>query len=452
MIRYFLYLYIKFTQFTILNSQLTMSTTILSLIILTCLVIIAILFKALISAKSRVTSLSIDHAATTARADETLRQLTIANNEIQQLRSRLQQCDIKLSRLNENIRFVEQEKQRMAQEAELRFKNLANEILTANSRSFKEENESRLAEILTPLRENIEQFRKTVSDTYSEEARQRFSLEERIKELITLNQSIGKEAKDLTSALKGNSKVQGDWGEMILEGILEKSGLQKGIEYTIQQTTDAAGHTLRNESGNLLRPDIVINYPNGRHIVIDSKVSLNAYVNYINSENADEQKLFAQQHLASINNHIKELKNKKYQDHIGNNTTDFVMMFIPNEAAYITAMQLDRDLWQKAYDQRVLIVSPTQLISALRLVSQLWSHDRQTKNAIEIANAGGRMYDKLVGFIDEMSKIKKSLDQSLDSYNLAMNKLSEGRGNLISQAEKMRDLGAKASKQLPQNT
>ena len=428
-----------------------MSTTILSIIVFACLVIIALLVHRIISANSRIASLSIDNAASTTRADENSRQLATANAEIQQLRSKLQQSDIETSRLNENLRFVEQEKQRLAQESELRFKNLANEILTANSRTFKEQNETRLAEILTPLRENIEQFRKAVTDTYSEEARQRFSLEERIKELITLNQSIGKEAKDLTSALKGNSKVQGDWGEMILEGILEKSGLQEGREYTVQQTKDETGRTLQDESGKKLRPDIVVNYPNGRHIVIDSKVSLSAYVNYINSEDRDEQNRFAQQHLASVKKHIAELKTKKYQDYVANGKTDFVMMFIPNEAAYITAMQLDRNLWQAAYDQRVLIVSPTQLISALRLVAQLWSHDRQSQNALEIAKAGGRMYDKLVGFVDDMQKIKKSLDQSRDLYNSAMNKLSDGRGSLISQAEKMRDLGAKATKQLPKS-
>ena len=414
-----------------------MSTTILSIIVFACLVIIALLVHRIISANSRIASLSIDNAASTTRADETSRQLATANAEIQQLRSKLQQSDIETSRLNENLRFVEQEKQRLAQESELRFKNLANEILTANSRTFKEQNETRLAEILTPLRENIEQFRKAVTDTYSEEARQRFSLEERIKELITLNQSIGKEAKDLTSAL--------------LEGILEKSGLQEGREYTVQQTKDETGRTLQDESGKKLRPDIVVNYPNGRHIVIDSKVSLSAYVNYINSEDRDEQNRFAQQHLASVKKHIAELKTKKYQDYVANGKTDFVMMFIPNEAAYITAMQLDRNLWQAAYDQRVLIVSPTQLISALRLVAQLWSHDRQSQNALEIAKAGGRMYDKLVGFVDDMQKIKKSLDQSRDLYNSAMNKLSDGRGSLISQAEKMRDLGAKATKQLPKS-
>lgn len=427
-----------------------MSTTLFVTLISSLFIIIVLLFIFLSKAKNHINKLTIDNASQATRITDLTQLLDSTNSENKLLQSQLQQANIEVSRLNERLQFYNEEKQRLMTESETRFKNLANEILSSNAKEFKHQNEARLAEILTPLRENIEQFRKTITDSYSEEARQRFSLEERIKELITLNQSIGKEAKDLTSALKGSSKVQGDWGEMILENILEKSGLQEGREYTIQQTTDETGRTLRNESGNLLRPDIVINYPNGRHIVIDSKVSLNAYVNYVNSEDSDKQKVYAQQHLASIRKHIDELKHKKYQDYIAGGSTDFVMMFIPNEVAYITAMQLDRDLWQKAYDQRVLIVSPTQLISALRLVAQLWSHDRQTQNALEIANAGGRMYDKLVGFVDDMLKIKKSLTQSLETYNVAMNKLSEGKGNLLAQAEKMRNLGAKASKKLPQ--
>ncbi len=428
-----------------------MSTILLSVIIIICLIAITFLLKNLNKAKSTITTLSIENATLSARNEQTARQLSehIGNHE--RVLSELQQANNEKARLSERIKFIEEEKDRLSVESETRFKNLANEILANNSRTFKEQNETRLSEILSPLRENIEQFSKAVRETYSEEARQRFSLEERIKELITLNRSIGKDAKDLTSALKGNCKVQGDWGEMILESILEKSGLQEGREYTVQQTTDSLGRTIRNENGEMLRPDIVVHYPNGHNIVVDSKVSLTAYINYVNSDTPDEQKQHAQQHLTSVRKHIEELKHKKYQDYVDNGKTDFVMMFIPNEAAYITAMQLDRELWQKAYGQRILIVSPTQLISALRLVSQLWNHDRQTRNALEIAKAGGNMYDKLVGFVDDMMKIKKSLNQSLDFYSKAMNKLSEGRGNLISQAEKMRELGVKASKQLPES-
>ncbi len=369
--------------------------------------------------------------------------------------TKTQQENILLSkentRLQERITFIEEEKERLRKESEMHFKNLANEILNKNSIEFKEQSEHRLLEMLTPLRENIEQFKKAINESYSNEARERFSLQERIKELIELNQSIGKEAKDLTRALKGNNKVQGDWGEMILESILEKSGLQKGREYMVQQTTDECGKTLRNEFGSALRPDVVVNYPGDRHIVIDSKVSLSAYVDYINASDKDEQDRYAKQHIMSIRKHINELRDKKYQDYVGKGKTDFVMMFIPNEAAYISALQIESNLWQEAYDSRVLLVSPTQLISALRLVAQLWNQDRQTRNAIEIANTGGHMYDKLAGFIEDMQKIEKSLHQAHETYKSALTKLSEGKGNLLSQAEKMRTLGAKASKQLPES-
>lgn len=425
------------------------TTIILSAILLLCIILIFWLFIALNNQKSQLSTLSTERTTWAMQAEMANNRANEVQKEIQRLQNEMSTFREENGRLKERIKFIEEEKEKLAKESETRFQNIANEILTTNSRIFKEQNETRLSEILTPLKENIEQFKKTINDSYSNEARERFSLQERIKELIELNQSISKEAKDLTTALKGNSKVQGDWGEMILENILEKSGLEKGREYEVQVTTDENGKTLRNDDGAALRPDVVVNYPGNRRVVIDSKVSLRAYVNYINSETPEEQETYAKQHLASVRNHIAELRDKKYQDYVGGGKTDFVMMFIPNEAAYITAMQLDCKLWQDAYDVRVLLVSPTQLISALRLVAQLWSHDRQTRNAIEIAKAGGNMYDKFVGFVDDMYKIEKSIKQANDTYNSAMNKLHEGKGNLVSYAEKMRTLGAKASKSLP---
>lgn len=353
------------------------------------------------------------------------------------------------SRLNERIRFGEEEKQRLAEESELRFKNLANQIFMDNSRTFKEQHETRLSEILTPLKENIEQFKKTVSDSYSTEARERFSLQEKIKELMELNMSIGREAKELAVALRGNSKTQGDWGEMILENILEKSGLVRGREFTVQQTVDEEGHTLRDSEGRHLRPDVVINYPDGRCVVIDSKVSLSAYVGLVNCDDNDERTALGKQHIASVRAHIRELAQKDYQSYVGGGKTDFVMMFIPNEGAYITAMQLDDTLWQQAYEQRVLIVSPTHLISALKLVEQLWQHDRMTHNVLDIATAGGNMYDKFVGFVEDMLRIEKAITSTREAYDKALNKLTEGKGNLVSRAEKLKKMGAKVSKSLP---
>lgn len=426
-----------------------MGTIILSIIILICIIIIIWLITTINKSRYNISILFTEKAILESRAEEISKRATEAAQEALRQQAEANNLRVENSGLKERLRFIEEEKERLEKESETRFQNIANEILFNNSRIFKEQNESRLSEILIPLRENIEQFKKTIADSYSTEARERFSLQEKIKELIELNQSIGKEAKDLTTALKGNSKIQGDWGEMILENILEKSGLQKGREYTIQQTTDENGKTLRDEDGCALRPDVVINYPGDRYVVIDSKVSLNAYVNYINAETEEEQSLYAKQHITSIKKHIAELRDRKYQDYIGGGKTDFVMMFIPNEAAYITAMQIDNNLWQEAYDVRVLLVSPTQLISALKLVAQLWSHDRQTRNAIEIANAGGRMYDKFAGFIDDMHRLEKAINQTHETYKNAMTKLCDGKGNLISHAEKMRKLGAKATKTLP---
>ncbi|MEG0012397.1 MAG: DNA recombination protein RmuC [Muribaculaceae bacterium] len=373
------------------------------------------------------------------------------DNFVQSLNSELSIVKIENGKLSERIRITDEEKIRLQQESQSQFKLLANEIFEDKSKKFKETSEARLAEILNPLKENIETFKKTISDGYTAEAKERFSLQEKIKELMELNNTIGKEAKDLTLALKGNSKMQGDWGEMILENILEKSGLTRDQEFFIQATTDDNGNVIRNEEGGALRPDVIVKFPGDKRIVIDSKVSLKAYVSFMNAETPESQNLYIKQHLLSIRSHINELKNKKYQDFVGGKT-DFVMMFIPNEAAYITAMQNDQDLWQDAYDSRVVIISPAHLISVLKLVNQLWSHDKQTRNAIIIAEESGKLYDKFAGFVNDMNKIEKSLNQTHSAYNDAMNKLSSGTGNLINRAEKLKELGAKASKSLASPT
>ncbi len=280
-----------------------------------------------------------------------------------------------------------------------------------------------------------------------------FSLQEKIKELIEANAAIGREAKELSTALRGNSKIQGDWGEMVLETILENSGLRKGEEFSVQMQSDETGTALKDESGRGLRPDVVVKYPgqDGGVMVIDSKVSLTAFVDYVNADDPSERDRMGKLHLNSIIKHINELADKRYQDYVGTTRLDFVMMFIPNEAAYSAALSLDPTLWQKAYDKRVLMVSPTQLIGSLRLIKQLWNQDRQTRNAIEIAEKSGMMYDKFVGFIADMEKIEKSISGAQTAYSEAMKKLRDGRGNLISRAEKLRELGIKSSKRLPES-
>lgn len=386
----------------------------------------------------------------TARLAEVQAQLDFSNREREKLNREKGDLQARNQMLSENMEVQKQEVQRIRQEMNNEFKVLANEILQEKSKSFSEMNHERLAEILNPLKERLEGFKKTVEETYNNEARERFSLKEQIKELVERSESIGAEAKQLTHALRGDSKIQGDWGEMILESILEKSGLEKDREYFVQETLrDEEGHTIQGSDGRKMRPDVIIRYPGGENhqMVIDSKVSLTAYVNYVNAEDADEARLALKQHLVSVRKHIDELAGKSYQDYVGKG--DHVMMFIPNEAAYLAAMQADHALWQYAYEKKVLLLSPTNLIAALKLVGDLWQRDKQTRNAIDIAEEGGKLYDKFAGFVDDMEKIGKSLNTTAMAYTDAMKKLKTGNGNLIGRVEKLKVMGVKAKKNLP---
>ncbi len=386
----------------------------------------------------------------TARLAEVQAQLDFVNREREKLNREKGDLQARNQMLSENMEVQKQEVQRIRQEMNNEFKVLANEILQEKSKSFSEMNHERLAEILNPLKERLEGFKKTVEETYNNEARERFSLKEQIKELVERSESIGAEAKQLTHALRGDSKIQGDWGEMILESILEKSGLEKDREYFIQETLrDEEGHTIQGSDGRKMRPDVIIRYPGGENhqMVIDSKVSLTAYVNYVNAEDADEARLALKQHLVSVRKHIDELAGKSYQDYVGKG--DHVMMFIPNEAAYLAAMQADHALWQYAYEKKVLLLSPTNLIAALKLVADLWQRDKQTRNAIDIAEEGGKLYDKFAGFVEDMEKIGKSLNTTAMAYTDAMKKLKTGNGNLIGRVEKLKVMGVKAKKNLP---
>ncbi len=347
------------------------------------------------------------------------------------------------SALKARLTFLDSEKQKIEAETATRFKALAAEVLSSNTETLKAQHESRLTELIAPLKENIEQFKRTFAESYEKESRERFALDKHIQELVALNQNIGNEARELSRALRGNSKIQGDWGEMILQSILERSGLEKGREFVIQESTTS-------DEGARLRADVVVNYPDGRCAVIDSKVSLTDYVRSVNAESAEQQKQCLDAHTMSVRKHIDELKNKNYQDYIGNRKADFVMMFIPNESAYIAAMQHDTDLWQYAYDNRVVVISPTHLISVMKLLEQLWQHDRQSRNAVEIARKAGAMYDKFVGFLNDLSKIKKAIDSASAAYEESLKKIETGKGNLIKTAKDLRAMGAKASKNLPE--
>lgn len=328
------------------------------------------------------------------------------------------------------------------------FQVLANQILEEKTSRFTVTNRENIEAILKPLNEKLIEFKSKVEETYDKESKQRFSLEERIRELVALNNQISNDANNLTKALKGNNKIQGNWGEMILESILEKSGLKKGEEYFVQETLkDELGNTLQNNEGSRMQPDIIVEYPGGRKIVIDSKVSLNAYIKYVESEDDAEKAIAEKEHLISIKQHIDELSRKSYQDYI--DSLDFVMMFVPNEPAYILAMQLDSSLWDYAYRKRILLISPTNLIASLKVVADLWKREYQSRNAQEIANRGAMLYDKFVGFVDSLQDVGKSIEKSQRSYDKAFSQLKDGNGNLIRQAEMLKELGIKSQKQLP---
>ncbi len=320
------------------------------------------------------------------------------------------------------------------------FRNMANDILEEKSRQFKESNRESLEALLKPFRDNIDSFRRRVDEVYDKEAQQRFSLKEEIRRLSETNLRMSEEATNLTRALKGDSKVQGDWGEMILDTILDSSHLVRGIHYRTQET-------LKDASGNNLRPDVILNLPDGKQIVIDSKVSLTAYVAYTESRTPEDSARYVKDHLRSVRAHIDELGGKRYQTLV--QSPDFVIMFVPNEPAFLLAMQQEPALWSDAYNKKVIVSSPTNLFALLKLVDDLWKRDNQSRNAIAIATEGANLYDKFVGFAETLSDLGRSIASASDKYDKALKQLKTGSGNLIRRSEKLRELGVKATKTLP---
>jgi len=378
--------------------------------------------------------------------------VAIKDKAARALRNELEEARIENARLKEKIGNVEAFNNSVREETKAQFKSLAADIFSSQSEKFKEANETRLSEILNPLKEDIKDFKRRVDDTYMNSSKERTLLGEQMKRLMELNMSIGKEARDLTEALSGNTKVQGDWGEMVLETILVKSGLVEGENYFVQRTKNDDGTQIKNDDNGRLRPDVVVVLPDKKCIVIDSKVSLTAYVNYINADNEDDRQRFGKAHLLSVRSHLKELETKRYQDFVGvgnDDRIDYVLMFIPNEHAYMAAMTLDNNLWMEAYEKRVVIISPAHVISTLRLIAQLWTRDKQTKNALKIAEEGGKLYDKFVGFVNDMQTVEQSLGKASEAYTSAMSKLHTGRGCIVSKVENLKKLGAKTSKTLP---
>jgi DNA recombination protein RmuC len=360
-------------------------------------------------------------------------ELSLHQRQVVELRAQNSALADKLDRQKEEM--VELQKT-----AHLQFEKIAQQIFEEKSGKFTEANKHNLEAILKPLAENIDSFKKKVEETYDKESKQRFSLEEKVKDLIENTNKVSAEANQLASALKGHTKKQGDWGETILERILELSGLEKGREYYVQEN-------LKDAEGNNLRPDVIVRLPENRNIIIDSKVSLNAYLRYTESDTKEQQDLFLTQHVAAITNHIQELSSKKYHDLV--NSLNFVVLFIPIEPAYMTALQNDPGLSAYAYNKGVMLVSPHTLLGVLQIVADLWKREAQNKNAIAIASQGTKLYEKFIGFVKTLEEVGKHITKSQDAYNDAMGQLKDGRGNLIRQAQNLKRLGIKSPKNLP---
>ncbi len=350
---------------------------------------------------------------------------------------------LKEAQLNveEKLAHQKTEVEQLQKKFSTEFENIANKLLKQNTSDFAEANQKRLGEILNPLKENIKSFEQKVEDKYEKELKDRTSLIEQIKSLEKLNTQMSEDAHNLTKALKGDNKAQGNWGELILEKVLESSGLVEGEEFETQ-------HSTTNDEGSRIQPDVLIKLPDNKHIIVDAKVSLNAYQDYISSEDVDEQESFLKNHLVSVKAHIKGLSEKHYTSGKGIDSPDFVLLFMPIESSFGIAMQTDNQLYQYAWDKKVVIVTPSTLLATLKTIKSVWNNEKQTKNALEIAEQSGRLYDKFVGFLEDLEKIDKGLKSSQEAYNGAINKLKTGSGNLIGRAEKIRTLGAKTKKNI----
>lgn len=362
------------------------------------------------------------------------------HKEKERLGEELKQSEEQRIRAEERLKSTIQQAEKSDKALRETFAAMAAEAMQQNSQMLNAQNRMQIAELLAPMKENLDNFRRSYTDAYSKESEKRAMLEQQLSELFNLNRTIGEEARRLGDALKGNTNVQGQWGEMVLENILERSGLLRGQDYYVQKTVDAHDSNAR--------PDIVIACPGNRNIVVDSKVSMSDYMRMLDAHDRQTVKAAGEAHVASVRKHVGELKRKNYQDLLSGRNADFVMMFIPNEGAYLTAMQLDNTLWQTAFDSRVIIVSPTHLVSVVKLVEMLWRQEKQNRNALEIAEVGAKMLDKLSNFAGEMAKIKNNLDSAQRAFDSAMIKF-EGRGGLRSLSESMRDKGVKSSREMP---
>ena len=344
--------------------------------------------------------------------------------------------------------ILEEQYNKIGENFKHEFKNLAQNIFEEKSQKFTEVNEEKIKSILNPLKVQLGEFKQKVEDTYDKESKERFSLGKEVQRLIEMSQQVSQEANNLTTALKGNNKMQGNWGEMLLENLLEKSGLTKGREYFVQEfIRDTAGNIIKDENGKGLQPDIIISYPDQRKVIIDSKVSLLAWDECISHSEKAEQDRCLQEHIKSIRQHIDGLSKKNYPKYAL--ALDYVLLFIPIEPAFLEAVKTDIQLWKYAYDKKILLVSPTNLFAVLKIIADLWKVEQQNKHAIDIAQKAGALYDKFVGFIDNLESVGKKISEANTCYESAFKQLATGKGNIVGRVEELKKMGAATSKQLP---
>ena len=367
-------------------------------------------------------------------------QLLRAENGIQS--QQLARAEADFGNLQEKLEFQKVEMEKLQQKLTTEFENIATKILKQNTEEFSDTNQKSITELLSPLKEKIQVFEKKVEDTYEKGLKDQTDLKAELKKLHDLNLKISDDANNLTKALKGDVKKQGNWGEVILERILERSGLTEGREYRKQES-------VLSENGQRFQPDVVIYLPDQKHLVVDSKVSLVAYERLVNADNEKDRIIFVKEHLQSVRSHIKNLSEKHYQHSPNFNSPDFVLLFVPIESSFSIAVQEDQDLFSYAWDNKVVIVSPSTLLATMRTIASIWQQENQTRNAMEIARQSGALYDKFVAFIEDMESIGKSLESTRRTYDQATSKLYMGNGNLVKRAENIKKLGAKTTKELP---
>lgn len=368
--------------------------------------------------------------------------LELSQRSYNEQNSRSILLESQLNAKEEQIKAQKDSFEQMRAQTKIEFENIANQILETKSKAFIDQNEKNLDTILKPLKEKIQTFESSVENKFKTESNERFALKSEIERLIGLNEKMTTEAHLLTQALKGDSKVQGDWGEQILERVLESSGLQEGREYSIQQS-------LVNDSGDKQRPDVIINLPDDKHIIIDSKVSLTNYEQYYRATTDDEREIALNLHVKSISKHIDDLSSKDYFKLKGINSPEFVFTFVPIEPAFLLAIQKDSELVTKAWNKRIALVTSSTLFTSLRTVSSIWKVEKQNRNAQEIALESARMYDKFVGFLDDFQKIGKTFESGQNAYQAAMGKLRDGNGSVFKKMENLKMLGASPSKKIP---